>query len=278
MYSPYIIPLFIAGTILFVVIIFFLIAYLLVQKNKQNRFQIEKNKMTFDHENRLLRTRIEEQEKTLSGISREIHDNIGQVLSFMGMNLQVITRLAHDEKQLNLLGKSQELLRQVINDVRNISHSLNSDYIKSLGLADALQKEADHINAASNILCEFMIKGEYHPFAAEEDLLIYRIAQEAIHNVIKHAHASALHILLIYERDNFTLSVTDNGAGFNKDKIFELQGAGILNIFQRAKLLGGKIDIQTAPGAGCTITFRLQGHRPTHPAASLTDADISGNE
>jgi signal transduction histidine kinase len=261
MRNSYIIPIFIAGTILFVVFVFFLIVYLIVQKNKQNKYLLEKNKLIFEHESKLLRTRIEEQESTLQNISKELHDNIGQTLGFAQMNMHMISKLATAPRQIELLKQANELLSNVHEDLRNLSHTLNSDYIKNIGLVEALQKEADYINAAQNIVCELEITGKYHDLPSEKALDVYRIAQEAIHNSLKHANASMITVRLIYEPDCFILSVADNGVGFNRDKIFELEGIGLLKIFQRARLLEGKINIQTSLGTGCTIILTIPGVR-----------------
>lgn len=263
-----ILPVFIAGTILFVIFIFFLIAYMVVHKNKQNKFLVEKNRMIFEHESKLLRARIEEQENTLQNISKEIHDNIGQTLGFVQMNMHMITKLATAPRQVEMLAQTTELLTSVHKDIRNLSHTLNSDYIKNIGLIEALQKEADHINATKDIVCEVEITGEYCELVPEKSLDIYRIAQEVVHNALKHAQATVIKIRLIYEPDHFILSVSDNGVGFNKDKIFELEGIGLLNIFQRARFLEGKINIQTAPDMGCTVTLTVpvERYEPNEPS------------
>jgi len=127
MNDKYLIQIFISGTILLMLFVFFIVAYLLVQKQKQNAYHIEKSKMIFDHQNKLLITRFEEQERTMNLMSKEIHDNIGQLLGFTKMNLNVIGKYASDNRQIGLIDKTKDLLDQISNDVRNISHSLNSD-------------------------------------------------------------------------------------------------------------------------------------------------------
>lgn len=249
--------LFISGTILLVVFVFFLIAYLLVQKGKQNTYQLEKSKMIYDHQNKLLIARIEEQERTMNQISREIHDNIGQILSFTKMNITVINKYAIEQRQKELLEKTTKLVDSLIRDVLNISHTLNGDYIKGHGLVSILQDELDYFTLSQDIQCKIDIVGDQKTFSPDKELLIYRIAQETIHNISKHAQASKITITLTYESDTFTMSISDNGIGFEKNKIFELNGIGFLNMLQRAKLLNGNLEIQSQPLSGCTITLNV---------------------
>jgi len=257
MNDQYIIPVFISGTILLVLFVFFIVVYLLVQKQKQNAYHIEKNRMIFDHQNKLLTTRFEEQERTMNQMSREIHDNIGQLLSFTNMNMNAIAKYAQDPKQAALIEKAKSLLEEITHDVRNISHSLNSDLIKSKGLVPLLEEELESVAFLEEIDCKVDIKGQRRDFEPAKSLLIYRIAQEAIHNITKHASASAVTIGLDYAPSVFTMTITDNGKGFDKQEIYALHGIGFQNMLERTTLLGGSLDIDARPGNGCTITLRV---------------------
>lgn len=257
MNDGYIIPLFVSGTLLLVLFAFFIIAYLLIQKHKQNSYQMERSRMIYDHQNKILLTRVEEQESTMAQMSKEIHDNIGQVLSFTKMNMFAIGRLAASSDQAALIEKTKGLLDQLIADIHNISHNLNSAFIKGRGLVVVLQEELDTINFSQGINCRIDINGKQKTFNPEKELLIYRIAQEAVHNITKHAKAGEIVITLSYDDNLFTMCIRDNGVGFEKSKIYSLNGIGFLNMLQRAKLLEGSLDIQSEPGKGSSITLRV---------------------
>ncbi len=256
MNDKYLIPLFISGTILLMLFVFFIVIYLVVQKQKQNKYYLEKNRMIFDHQNKILIARTEEQERTMDQMSKEIHDNVGQLLNFTKMNMRVIAKYATDNEQKILIDKAMSLLDQVIKDTHNISHSLNSGFIKANGLISVLEEELECINISKELQCKIEVVGDHKAFDPKKELLIYRIAQEAIHNITKHAKASQLCIKLNYERDDFSMSISDNGIGFGKDKIYELNGIGFQNMLHRAMLLNGSLDIDSVPLGGCTITFR----------------------
>lgn len=253
--DKYILLVFISGTILFVIFVFFLIAYLLVQKNKQNVFHLEKQRMIYNHQNKLLSIRIEEQELVMEQISKEIHDNVGQVLSFLKMNTSLIRKFANHEEQVKLIDHSNTLLAQVITDIKNISHTLNSDYIKGRGLHEVLKTEFEYLNATRNINCEVTVTGTQSNISAEKQLIIYRIAQEAIHNTIKHAQAKNLRVNLDFGGEALIMTIADDGVGFDKDKIFSFDGIGFINMYNRAKHLNGNLDIQSEKGKGCTLVL-----------------------
>src|SRR3954463_16148639 len=130
MNNHYIIPLFVAGSLLLTLFAFFLIAYLLVQKNKQNAYQLERRQMIFDHQNNILRTKIEEQENTMDQISKELHDNIKSVLGFAQMSMYQIADLATSPQQTVLIDKTNQIIGGVIDDLHNISHSMSSSFIR----------------------------------------------------------------------------------------------------------------------------------------------------
>jgi len=248
---------FVSGTLLLALFALFIITYSLVQKQKQNAYQLEKSAMIYNHQNKLLIARVEEQENTMDQISKEIHDNLGQLLGLLKMNIIGIGKRATGDDQLRLIETTKKLADHLLRDVQSISHSMNSDFIKKRGLINVLEDELEYLSVSCEIKCSIEKTGEQKTFKPDKELLIYRIAQEAIHNVNKHSYANELSIALEYEDNTFVMKIADNGKGFEKQKIYDLNGIGFLNMFHRAKLLNGSLDIESAPGEGCTIALRL---------------------
>lgn len=261
MNSQSIIPLFVAGSLLLTLFAFFLIAYLLVQKNKQNAYQLEKRQMIFDHQNSILRTKIEEQENTMDQISKELHDNIKSVLGFAQMSMYNIAGLASSKEQAVLIDKTNKIIGDVIDELHNISHSLNSNFIRNIGFVDTITKELENIKLAKNITYKLDIAGDPVSLDAEKEIHIYRIAQEVIQNCMKHANATHLNFALTYEQDLFMMKISDNGRGFDKNKVFQMKGLGFLNMFQRARYVHGSLEVDSVPGQGSTVTLTLNPNK-----------------
>ena len=257
MNDQYIIPLFVAGSLLLTLFAFFLVAYLIVQKRKQNTYQLEKQRMIFDHQTNILRTKLEEQENTMDQISKELHDNVKSVLGFAQMSMYNIADLATNNEQAIQIDKTNKIIGEAIDDLHNISHSLNSNFIKNIGLAETITKDLESIQLSKNITCTIEVKGDAISLDPEKELHIYRIAQEAIQNCIKHAKATNINFTLNYEQDVFTMTITDNGMGFDKNKIHEMKGLGFLNMFQRARYVHGSLEVQSVPQEGSSITLTI---------------------
>jgi signal transduction histidine kinase len=234
---------------------------------------MEKQKMIYDYQDKLIRVRIEEQENAKNQISKELHDNVGQLLGLAQMNMHSVldnkqygnyrtTRMIKDT--LNLIDRTAYFLH-------NISHTLNSDYISKLGIIEMLRKELDFIHISRGIRCIVNIEGNSRSIAAETEVLIYRIVQELLHNIIKHARASEITITLVYTNDQFTIRIADNGVGFDVNKVRTTGGIGFINMYQRADLMKGRLDIQSAVGKGSTATLTIDGSHYEQPAYPDTD-------
>lgn len=257
MKDEYIIPLFVAGSLLLTLFAFFLIAYLLVQKRKQNRYQLEKQKMIFDHQNSILRTKIEEHENTMDQISKELHDNVKSVLGFAQMSMYKIADLATGDEQAVMIDKTNTIIGNVIDELHNISHSLNANFVKNIGLGDTISKDLENIRLSKNVTYTVDVNGDPETLPPEKEIHIYRIAQEAIQNCIKHAQATNIDFSVDYKPGNFVMKIKDNGTGFDKNKVYAMKGLGFLNMFQRARYVHGVLDIQSAPRQGSTVILTI---------------------
>ncbi len=245
------VPFFVTITLMMVVFAFFLIITLIVQKNKQNR-----------QANELLQIQVKERDRTMSLISVEIHDNISQMLSLTRMTLRMIGKQAVPE-QLPLLEQAGSMLDNLIVDTRNISHSLNTDYLKNKGLLEFMNREIKWVNASKGITCSLENTGYQDQLSGEKELMVIRIAQEALQNTIKHAEATHLNIRITCDEKMFKMVITDNGKGFTHTPGSLSDGLGLQSMYQRAHLIKAKLDIQSA-GTGTTLTLLIpeEVHKP----------------
>jgi len=235
----------VAATVMFVILVFFILCFILIHYQKRNKMKMERQKAIFN-----------EQERTMTQLSREVHDNLAGFLNLAMMNLHLLMSGKLDDDQKEAGTNAANILTQVLTDVHNISHSMNSNYIKSRGLFDVLNSQLKYISSFKSIQCKVKETGERDILSPEEQLIIYRIAQEGIQNTVKHSGATKLDIVLGYKPSLFTMSIKDNGEGFNKEAVL-IYGIGLMNMQERAHMLGANLEIGTAPGKGCTIMLTL---------------------
>ena len=248
---------------LFTLITGFVIYFIVLYRNRQlkNKQEQEKRESSFRQE--LLKTRIEMQDQTLSRVSREIHDNITQVLSFVKLNLALVNT-PDEEQRAEKVAESRELVSQAISDLRDLSKSLSLEHITRQGLVKTIQAEAARLTKSGIINAVVVTEGDVIPLGEQRELVLFRIFQESINNALKHANASDFKIVLQYIPEMFTLTLEDNGSGFSPADAGKGDGSGLKNIENRAALIGAVAAISSAPGQGCRIKITLNPLKNHH--------------
>jgi two-component system NarL family sensor kinase len=243
------------GTILLILIIVISIMFLLQYQKKHKKFIEQQN----NFQQTLLQSQLEIQEKTLKNISQEIHDNIGQVLSLVKLNLYTMD-IADNDNIITKIENSKELVSKAITDLRDLSHSMNTDYIEEKGLVKAIEYELEMIKRTGSHTIIFEFYGKIIPLPKQKELIVFRIIQEALHNIIKHANAEKIEMTVKYIETNLEISIQDNGKGFdvrNSNKSNLNNGLGISNMLQRAELINGDIKILSSAKSGTLVVLRL---------------------
>lgn len=246
----------IAGTALLLLLGFFMVGFLLMFQKKQNKNALEKAELKSSFKQELLKTRIEIQEETLNYVSREMHDNITQVLSFVKLNLGLLGKKLDGDEQAKL-NDTRELVAQTITDLRNLSKSLSFEHISALGLVKTLEMEAVRINKSGLIHVDVTVEGEVYSLGEQRELVLFRVFQEALNNVLKHADAANIKIGLHYNTQMFNLTIEDDGVGFQPELLNDKSGSGLRNMTNRAGLIGAEAVISSSPQKGCTIKLSL---------------------
>lgn len=256
--NNHIIATFIAGSVLLTMFAFLLIFLILHQKKRQEAHLMEKQKLVIAHQN----SRMEEQEKLMSQISKEVHDNIGQIANLIHMNLLEIRSFIPEGEDRELVLSTCRLADHMRNDARSISQSLNSDFIKIKGLVNSVKSEISLISNTKKITAEMNVEGDVFHFQAKQELLLFRIIQEALHNTLKHANASVVNVNLVYAGSNLKVIISDNGIGMDVGMFTELSGIGFLNMHQRTRFLDGTLSVNSYPGKGCSIVLDIPKKEP----------------
>ena len=192
----------------------------------------------------------------MSLISRELHDSIGQVLGTVKFELYTVGATCSDPKSKQTILECNHLIDQTIIDIRNISHSLNSDLIRRIGLIQAISKEIEQLKNRKRIRAALQISGEDGYLSGEQELMVFRIFQEALKNTLKHAGASQLSVIMDCSPTLFLIEIADNGRGFNPENT-RIDSIGLANMYERAKALNASLVVSSAPLSGCTVRLNL---------------------
>jgi two-component system CheB/CheR fusion protein len=222
------------------------------------------------HVLRLLHRLVTAQEDERSRIARDLHDQLGQQLTALRLALERHRESRHAGQADDELERALALARQIDAQVDFLAWELRPAVLDDLGLAAALPRYLAEWSAHYGLTANFQTTGSVParlPAAAETSF--YRVAQEALTNVVKHAHATRVDVVLEGQRDSVTLVIEDDGIGFDAtaaDK--SATGIGLLGMHERASSIGGTLQVESTPGRGTTIYLR-------YPAAAPTNADVT---
>jgi signal transduction histidine kinase len=245
-----------ATTALFILVTGFIIYFVVLYRNRQLKNKQEQQQLQAAFRQELLKTRIEMQEQTLRHVSREIHDNITQVLSFIKLDLAMINTIEEQQKQ-GKINDIRELVSQAITDLRDLSKSLSFEHITKLGLVKTIEMEAARLNKSGIVKAIVSTEGAIIPLGEQRELVLFRIFQEALNNSLKHSGAKLFKIDLQYYPQLFNLTLEDNGKGFSAGSGESGDGSGLRNMETRAALIGATCEIVSRPGNGCVIKIDL---------------------
>lgn len=209
------------------------------------------------HQEELLEARLEIQEQTHHNISEELHDNIGQVLTVIKMNINTID-ITSTNAANRKLSESRDLLTKVIQDLRNLTKTLNKDFIEKVGIVGAIEQLLESVRRTELYSVQFNVDGEIKRFESHRELLLFRIVQELLNNILKHAQASTIEINMKYEQEGLAMEVYDNGTGFEPSLQPLDKGLGLQTMKNRIKLINGEINFERQNPTGTLVTLRLR--------------------
>lgn len=244
----------------------FVVYFILSSQKRRLRLQHEQQQMKENYEKEVLTTQIESRDQTLRDISQEIHDNMGQLLSVSRINLNILEKELETHPSVNRIRDTNQILADVIKYIRMLSKGLNSDMLASYGLRESIKFELDRIAQTALIQCKFVTEGEDFLIDAKKEIILYRMIQEILNNILKHADATEISIQMNYTGTDFILDITDNGKGFNPDATSNLSikeaGSGLRNLQKRAQLVGASLQINSQPSIGTNIHIVLPKPTP----------------
>ncbi|MGB6082649.1 sensor histidine kinase [Moheibacter sp.] len=230
-------------SVTFLVFSISLIALFLLYHKRKDYYQKE-----------ITKTKIEIAEQTLRNISWEIHDNIGQILSTLNLYSYKVQEEAPVELKPKV-NELQDLIQTAITEVRSLSKALNTEYIKNVGLIKSLELELARFERLKFMDTQLTVDGTPFIIPDDKELVLLRIIQEFFSNSLKHARATKMEIAFIFNGRDLTITVKDNGVGYDSTAVL---GTGIINMRNRAKLIGAfiNLDSEINKGTRLEITYR----------------------
>jgi PAS domain S-box-containing protein len=207
-------------------------------------------------------------EEERANLARELHDELGQTLTAIKLELgRSTSALRNDHVDLQTVDRVQSLIGLVdisISTVKRIATRLRPATLDHLGLAAAMRWEASAFRATTGIRCYLRAARETTALTADQQTVIFRIFQEALTNVVRHARASAVYVSLAERKGTFELRIRDNGRGIKESDMTHPGSLGLLGMRERAAIIGGAFTISGRPAKGTAITVRVPtaGRRP----------------
>lgn len=203
-----------------------------------------------------IRSVLDGQELERQRLSRELHDGLGQSLIALKLRLESL-ELKPDTKNSQIIAKIRKSFDAIIDEVRRISNNLMPAALHEFGLENALRNHCEELSAQTNTDIRFFSNGIPLELNRKAKIYLYRIAQEALNNVLKHARASQVKVSLLKAAGSVQLIVEDNGRGINQEENCKGKGNGLYNMRERVNLLQGTMRLNSTPGKGTTISIDL---------------------
>ena len=259
-------PLLLGGIGLMVLVAGAFVWFVASYQQRLYRQQLAQQAAEAAHQQALLAAVIETQEAERARIGRDLHDDVASSVAMAQMLVERLATAGPADDSAVLFGLARDVLSAAVADVRNTSHQLYPASLARVGLVKALARLADLSRYSEGLAVQF--EAHYpHPLPLPAELALYRICQELVHNVLKHAHgASFLRIGLHQVGATLVLAVEDDGCGFVPDQAGDVAaprtGVGLRSIGARVQLLGARLVQRTAPGQGTHTRVELDHLAP----------------
>lgn len=237
-----------------------IVCFLFFYQRKRFRHQQEILEMREAFSQALLQSKLAIQEQTLDHISKELHANFSHLVSLININLSEILPQTPAPQREHIL-ETKLLAKQLMSELKALSASLNTDHIMHIGFEKALENEINRLAKTGHYDVPITKTGEAYRLPAEHEIILFRLCQEVLNNVIKYAKASKVNTTLSFQPDQFILTIADNGTGFNVEEALnrsgEKQSTGLLNIQKRASLINANFSISSIEGEGTSVTIHI---------------------
>ena len=229
----------------------------LFYKRKQTQQQALLQQTIFKQQDIAMQGILEAEEKERKRIASDLHDGVGQLMSAAWLNLNAFKEQATlTSEARQLFDKSVALVDESCKEVRSVSHNMMPNALLKKGLVNAVREFIQQISN-QKLSINLQTDGLNKPIPNHVEMVLYRVIQESVNNVVKHAAASNLDISINQEADGIDVLIEDNGRGFDSSRTTDTDGIGLSNIKNRVQYLKGTVEWNTAPGNGTLVAIHI---------------------
>lgn len=248
----------VGSTVVILLLIVLIIMALFISQRRKFRYQQQLVGLKHTYEQEVLRTQLETQAQTFETISQELHDNVGTLVSMAMVHLN---SMEVTEKEKNRCLETNSLLDEAMNILRDISRSLNPENIQKRGLNQSIANELQRLDKTRRFKTDFFTQGKEFAMSSEKQLILFRIVQESLNNVVKHSGGDRVSVSVVFDEPGIEIAIQDNGKGFvvNKDKNVSLTSSGLGNMQKRARLINAVLTIKSELQKGTTVILTYRG-------------------
>lgn len=247
----------IAASILFIIFAGFIISFVFFYNKKKSVHNQQLKDQQKKIENEAFRSEMEIRENTLRHIAEEIHDNVGQVMLLAKLNLNKYL-MTHPGSEVE---ETRDIIGEAIHELRSLTKILHADHVNSMSLVGVIERELKRLKQTGLVETSFTVEGVVTKIESSRKLILFRMVQEILQNVMKHSKSTKVNIYLIYGDEYLILNIEDNGVGFNSENTLNNnnrdKGSGLLNLQNRAQVLQADFSIKSIPGKGTNIGIKI---------------------
>ncbi|MBL4715654.1 MAG: sensor histidine kinase [Bacteroidia bacterium] len=223
-------------------------------KLRMQKLEEESNRKT-----EMISAMVHAQETERKRIAVDLHDGVGNLLSSIKMNLSALEtekeKLQNDKQKV--YENAVALIDDACKDLRAISHNMMPGSLVELGLIHALEEQFDKVSAAGEFKINFKITGFKDRLAETVEVVLYRVIQEIFNNILKHADATKVNVLMVKKKSEIKIDVIDNGNGFDMSKNKTKNGIGLSNIESRVGYLNGTVEFESRKNEGTRVLVQI---------------------
>lgn len=208
----------------------------------------------------LLESKLEIQEQTLDHIAKELHANFSHLVSLININLSEILPQGSGNMKESII-ETKSLAKQLLSELKALSASLNTDHLMHIGFNNALNNELTRLKKAKKWQIIFSKSGLEYKLEPSHEIILFRLCQEILNNILNHAKANIITVTLDYRPELFTLEIADNGIGFDVQAVLEQKSetasTGLINMKQRAKLIHANLKFESNKDKGTKFIITI---------------------